>query len=78
MVFEHFARVPSKRGGPRGGTGLGLPMVRAIPQAHGGTAECIDGVPGWTSFELRLPRLDMPADHADGERTTSGSQSASH
>jgi signal transduction histidine kinase len=76
-VFERFARVPSKGGGPRGGTGLGLPMVRAIAEAHGGTAELVQDEPGWTTFELRLPRLDLPAQHADGGRAASGSTSAS-
>jgi signal transduction histidine kinase len=61
-VFERFARVASKSGGPRGGTGLGLPMVRAIAEAHGGTAELVADAAGWTTFELRLARVELPAE----------------
>jgi signal transduction histidine kinase len=37
-----------------GGTGLGLPIVRALLAAHGGTIGLLDAVQG-AAFEIRLP-----------------------
>lgn len=39
------------------GTGLGLPIVRRIVEAHGGTVTLADGAAGGTVAELRLPAL---------------------
>jgi signal transduction histidine kinase len=50
-VFERFAR--SKTGG--GGTGLGLPIVKAITEAHGGSIELEAAQGGGASFRIRLP-----------------------
>ena len=56
-VFERFARTAH----PDGGTGLGLPIVKAIVEAHGGTIE-VDSVPGeGTTMRLRLPATPEPA-----------------
>jgi two-component system OmpR family sensor kinase len=52
-IFERFERGDEERPG----TGLGLPIVRAIAAAHGGQVE-IDGEPG-AGAVLRL-RLDRP------------------
>jgi two-component system OmpR family sensor kinase len=52
-AFERFAR-----GGPArtfGGAGLGLAIVRAIAEAHGGTATIVDGPPGSTTVRIRIP-----------------------
>jgi signal transduction histidine kinase len=57
-IFERFGRVPPVPGTVRSGTGLGLPMVRAIAEAHGGAAELVQGADGWTTFELRLARFE--------------------
>jgi signal transduction histidine kinase len=40
---------------PDGGAGLGLAVVRAVAQAHGGSVG-IRNVPGGCRFEIRLPR----------------------
>ena len=50
-IFERFARQPH----PGGGTGLGMPIVKAIVEAHGGTIK-VASTPGkGTSVHLRLP-----------------------
>jgi signal transduction histidine kinase len=57
-IFERFGRVPPAPGAVRSGTGLGLPMVRAIAEAHAGTAQLVNDPGGWTTFELRLARFE--------------------
>jgi signal transduction histidine kinase len=42
-----------------GGTGLGLPIVRSLLQAHGGSIDLIESESG-TAFCLRLPRQARP------------------
>jgi signal transduction histidine kinase len=64
-IFERFARIRLPGGPARGGTGLGLPTVRAIAVAHGGAAELVADPDGWTRFELRLERFEPQ----DGART---------
>jgi len=43
------------------GLGLGLPIVRRIVEAHGGSVSCQAGVGGGTAFTVRLP-LARPSD----------------
>jgi signal transduction histidine kinase len=53
-VFERFARLTHSERGRRRGTGLGLPMVKAVVDAHGGSVR-LDSTPGQgTRVELRL------------------------
>jgi len=47
-----FARDDGAR--TRGGAGLGLAIVRAIAEAHGGTAAIVDR-PGGATVRLRIP-----------------------
>jgi PAS domain S-box-containing protein len=51
-LFERFFRSTATRDVP--GTGLGLTIVRAIVEAHGGTVACTSGSDG-TTFTLTLP-----------------------
>jgi len=53
-VFERFTRGDSSRTRSSGGAGLGLSLVRAITEAHGGTAS-MDSRPGDTTFTISLP-----------------------
>lgn len=57
-IFDRFQRgVRGQRA--RDGTGLGLPIVRAVAEAHGGHVE-LDSAPGvGTTFTLVLP-VDVP------------------
>lgn len=44
------------------GTGLGLALVRAVVEAHGGTVRALSDGPGkGASFELKVPRVAKPA-----------------
>ncbi|MCW2712120.1 MAG: ATP-binding region, ATPase domain protein [Marmoricola sp.] len=53
-AFERFSRGDSSRTRASGGAGLGLSLVSAISQAHGGRA-CVESQPGSTSFTVLLP-----------------------
>jgi signal transduction histidine kinase len=54
-IFERFARIERDRARDRGGTGLGLALVKAIVEAHGG-AVSVDSQPGrGSTFTVRLP-----------------------
>jgi signal transduction histidine kinase len=50
-IFERFARQPH----PNGGTGLGLPIVKAIVEAHGGAIDVASRLGEGTTVRLRLP-----------------------
>lgn len=59
VVFERFTRGDTARSRAQGGAGLGTSLVRAIAEAHGGTAG-VRSVPGDTTFTIRLPRSERP------------------
>jgi two-component system sensor histidine kinase BaeS len=56
-VFDRFYKVDPSRAATRQGSGLGLSIVRAIIERHGGSAT-VTSVPGETVFTLRLPAGD--------------------
>jgi two-component system, OmpR family, sensor kinase len=63
-VFERFVRGPCTAG--RAGTGLGLPIVKAITEAHGGTVTLTGNVGGGAVFTLTLgPPLPARVEPAD-------------
>jgi len=53
-VFQRFARGDTSRNRAAGSTGLGLSIVAAVAQAHGGTVE-LTSQPGDTCFSVLLP-----------------------
>lgn len=55
-VFTAFRRAPEVRST---GSGLGLAVVAAIAQAHGGRAMCRVTPQGGTVFEIDWPRVDV-------------------
>jgi signal transduction histidine kinase len=56
-VFERFVRADDARGRAAGGAGLGLAIVRAIANAHGGGVSAHNGPPlGGATVMLRLPK----------------------
>ncbi|MER6278766.1 MULTISPECIES: sensor histidine kinase [unclassified Streptomyces] len=63
-VFERFWRAEKSRSRRTGGSGLGLPIVRHLVAAHGGTAEA-GGEPGEGAvLTLRLPATRPPREES--------------
>ena len=54
-VFERFYRTDSSRARASGGVGLGLSIVAAVVEAHGGTVSAEPGEGGGTHFHVDLP-----------------------
>lgn len=54
-VFERFWRAERSRNRHTGGSGLGLPLVRHLVQAHGGTVSAESTLGEGSAFTLRLP-----------------------
>ncbi|MGH2977758.1 MAG: sensor histidine kinase [Gaiellaceae bacterium] len=54
-VFERFYRADSSRARASGGAGLGLSIVAAVAEAHGGTAERRPTPGGGATFVITLP-----------------------
>jgi two-component system, OmpR family, sensor histidine kinase AdeS len=55
VAFDRFWRGEASRSRNTGGTGLGLAVVRAIVEAHGGSASLGNHPGGGALFEMRLP-----------------------
>ncbi|MEU0057999.1 HAMP domain-containing sensor histidine kinase [Streptomyces sp. NPDC006334] len=61
-VFERFWRAEKSRSRRTGGSGLGLPIVRQLTDAHGGSAEAASTPGAGSFFTLRLPAAAAPHD----------------
>lgn len=55
-AFDAFSRAEESRSRAHGGTGLGLAVVQAIAQSHGGAAKSMPGDGKGTIFEISIPR----------------------
>ncbi|MGH9309746.1 MAG: sensor histidine kinase [Vicinamibacterales bacterium] len=57
-IFDRFYKADASRtgGGRPSGSGLGLSIVRAIVERHGGAITAYNAVEGGAVFEMRLPR----------------------
>lgn len=69
-AFERFWRADDSRTRARGGSGLGLPIVRSIARAHGGEAEIVEREGPGLTIEVRFPTGD-PAEAQKGARQLS-------
>ncbi len=56
-VFEPFVRLEGSRNELTGGTGLGLTLVKAIAEGHGGEVQLEDRPGGGLRARMHLPRL---------------------
>jgi two-component system OmpR family sensor kinase len=54
-VFERFWRADPTRSRSRGGVGLGLSIVSAVADAHGGTASAHSEAGKGATFRITLP-----------------------
>ena len=66
-LFERFYRTDWARAEDAAGTGLGLPIVKEIMEAHGGTISVTSQVGKGSVFTLRVPilaRQSLPVDPA--------------
>jgi signal transduction histidine kinase len=60
-VFDRFYRIEEARDRETGGTGLGLPIVRDLVRAHGGSVRLTDRASGQRGL---LALVVLPADAA--------------
>ena len=70
-VFDRFYKADAARAGGAGGSGLGLSIVKAIVERHGG-AVSVESRPGRTAFAIVLPR--GAADGAPGQSRPSANR----
>src|SRR5205807_7280894 len=54
-IFKRFARAEPHRSRPSGGLGLGLAIVQAIAEAHGGSVRVQSTFGHGSQFEVLLP-----------------------
>lgn len=59
-LFERFFRTDSAQAKQIQGTGLGLPIVKAIIDAHDGTITVTSEPNLGTAFEISLPLVRLP------------------
>jgi two-component system, OmpR family, sensor histidine kinase AdeS len=59
IAFDRFWRGEASRSRNTGGSGLGLAVVRAIVEAHGGRATLTNHAGGGAIFEMRLPQAKI-------------------
>jgi signal transduction histidine kinase len=62
QIFERFQRLDKSRSRDGGGTGLGLPIARAIVEAHGGRIRAESPPARGATFRLELPGYRPPTD----------------
>jgi signal transduction histidine kinase len=60
-IFERFYKADAARSATRmSGSGLGLSIVQAIVERHGGTVTAANAPGGGAVFEIKMPRPDHP------------------
>ncbi|HXA54816.1 MAG TPA: ATP-binding protein [Solirubrobacteraceae bacterium] len=72
-VFDRFHRTDAARDRASGGAGLGLAIVRAIAEAHGGRASARESDAGGARLELELPRFSADTPRRSRDRPGSDS-----
>ncbi|MBT9445619.1 MAG: HAMP domain-containing histidine kinase [Hyphomonadaceae bacterium] len=67
-AFDRYWRGDESRSRDYGGAGLGLSVVRAIVDAHGGQARAFNREGGGAGFEIRIPVVGAQAHAESGPR----------
>jgi signal transduction histidine kinase len=70
-LWDRYYRVDDVRSRESGGTGLGLPIVKFIAEAHGGRADVVSEAGTGTTFTIELPLAPDAAEPADQSIETS-------
>jgi signal transduction histidine kinase len=73
-IFDRFHRTDEARDRVAGGAGLGLAIVRAIAEAHGGSVRAVAPVVAGARFELDLPGPLLRTGDRRAERSTGRAQ----
>jgi len=71
-IFDRFARADPDRSRDGGGVGLGLSVVKAVAEAHGGSVDVRSTLGKGSTFALRLPLADarrLPARASEEDRS---------
>ena len=62
-IFELFTQIPTERSATTGGLGIGLALVRALVELHGGEVHAASrGIDQGSEFTVKLPLLDAVAE----------------
>ncbi len=69
-IFNRFARAEPHRSRPSGGLGLGLAIVQAIAEAHGGSVRVQSTFGHGSKFEVLLPLAPAGPESAPRDRAT--------
>lgn len=71
-IFEKFAQADSSNARQKGGSGLGLSIVKQLIHQHGGRVGFEDASGGGTVFYFELPNVSKPARGNHGARAGAG------
>ena len=72
QIFTAFHRAPQPDAQAKGGTGLGLAVVREVARAHGGKVTVESEAGSGATFSLHLPLLTAPEEVAQTYSRTNG------
>ena len=67
-VFDRFARLDSARSSDSGGSGLGLSIVKALVELHGGSVGCEESPLGGARFTVKIRPATRPGSAASSIR----------
>jgi len=76
-IFELFTQIPSERVSTTGGLGIGLALVRALVELHGGEIHASSaGIDQGSEFLVRLPLFSALKTEGDAPRVPANGQNA--